>query len=641
MQIVKFWITLFSVLLMHLNGFAQTNTKSFKPDPTVPIPAGMPTRGGPSPEETALQQEISRALRLARQAESDNDWQRAIELWQFVWEKRPGDYSAYNGLRRAYIQLRRYDDALAFIDRAEKQNRASRSPLEPSVIAADRIEILFTAGRTDEAQTAIDRALAEFKGSPNIVRAISNVLFGQRRTDEAMSLLKRARKESGNPFLFAQEMAYQAEVRMDWATAVAEYINYIQEGPERLSYVTGVLGDICENPAADSIVQNITNQRLKEADNNFKPVLKRLQAGLHFRARRYAQALALYQELDQLGGEEGGELLRFAKLLAEEKEWNYGLEAYNSLLLRNPSQALRSKIQVGCGICLEALNQPDSALMVYRAALAPGIIAETAVVAYRRIADIELQLDYPPAEARKHYEEVLKIMRRNPSLASDMEDVQVQMALTYEREGDLTTAQAELEKIVRIAGNRVAAAPKARLELAKVHFRKGFPTKARYEAAALLSADPTSEYANDALLLMMLFDRLKDDSLTLTIFGEGDYLCFLKKFDDAATTLNKLISNKTTSPLTVEEALWRLSEINSTSQRYADALANLDDIISRPESSLRTDAALFAAGKLCLDKLDNPLAAARYLELLLTRCPDSPLVDAARRLLRSNLNPAS
>jgi len=624
-------LRLFNILL---TGVLVASAASAVPPTTPKLPPKTQVYTPPSPEEQKRQQEISRAQRAARQAESDSDWERALDLWKFVDEQRPGDISAYSGIKRCLVSLSRFDEALKFLDKAEKTMAAGKGGIDPSNVGADRVEVLFAAGRDADAENEMERQIATHKGYPNLYRSLANVLYSKRRSDDAIALLKRGRADSGERFMFAREIAQFAEARMDWNTAVNEYLLYLTEAPDRLSYTTGALGDIMSEAGGDTLVFKAIERYSMVSDPRVKDSLLELKAGLLLRARRYEEAVTAYQELDRLRGGDGELLLELADKLTDEGENLLALNAFTGLLQTATTQDLRYRALLGRARVAEKLGWLDSAKVAYEEILTPGSRIELIVEANYRLGIITLKSGGTPEAARIRFESAAKLIKQSPGAAGNLaEAVLINLALTYELSGDLDRAKQELERLVKAAGARAGAASEARMELARIAFRRGDIEAAKRENQSLLAADAGSPAANEALEMLALFDGLSDSPDAVKVLGRVDLLSLLRLRKDAFWLLDSLARHGATARIK-EEALWAGLKLADDANNPSEAMTRLEGIIALSPSAIKLDKALWETGRRYYERGDS-IKALSYFDRLLNDFPDSPLGDQVRRLART------
>ena len=614
--------------------FAVPPATKNAPVPPLPPSSKFVTPAPPTPEEQKRQQEISKAQRNARQAESDSDWERALSLWKFVEEQRPGDLSAYSGIKRCLVSLSRFDEALKFLDKAEKTMASGKGGTDPSSVGADRVEVLFAAGRDAEAEREMESQIASHKGYPNLYRSLANVLYSKRRSDDAIALLKRGRDDSGEKYLFAREIAQYAEARMDWASAVNEYLLYLTEAPDRLGYVTGALGDIANQAGGDSLVFSAIEKLAGPADPKIRQVLLELRAGLSLMTRRYEEAISAYQQLDRLRGGDGELMLELAQKLAEEDQYDHALSIYTSLSQPAVNQEQRYRAMLGRAQVAEKLGLLDSARVAYEQIITPGSRLDLLVVANYRLGIITLKDGGSPEAARARFEAAAKIIKQSPNSAGNLgEAILINLALTYELSGDLDRAKQELERIVKAAGARAGPAAEARLELARIAYRRGDWESAKREAESLLAADAASTSGNEALEMLALFNGLSDHPEVLKIFGRADLLSILGKPTDAYRLLDSLAARGAT-PRIREEAYWAGLSLSDDIDDPARAKSMLEGIIALDTTAIKLDRAFWEMGRRSFEAGDT-MNALSYLDRLLNEFPDSPLSDQARLLART------
>lgn len=587
----------------------------------------------------STQSEVYRISRLARKADADSEHERALELWRVVFDLKPGDYSAYRGIQRALIGLERYDETLEFLETAYDTAQTGRSRLDPTMVIADRIGVLFLAERDEQADEEIASALHDYRGSDKIYIEIANVLFARRLDDRAVSVIRLGRRECDNHYLYARDLARYYEARLNWENAIREYLLYIDEQPNRLSYVTGAIGDMPVAGGADSISIAVITEQIEDAGDEFAITLRRLLASLHFKAKRYPEALTQYKLLDKFGKDPGRELLHFGSLLMSEGEFSLAREAYNELVASGLSDELTAHASLGAGRAALELNEIDSARAAFNAVLVVGNPPDALFEAYENLGLLELDHGGSPALAREYFDSALKAARKTGISHERLSRLLVASAISWAKEGNLERAERELKSIVMSIRGKSRAVSAAHLELALLAFRSGRAEDMRVHANSLLSSDPSSEYSNDALMLTALLTDLKDDPDAIFVLGRADLAEFMGKYPAAAALLDSLSNSG--APRAVEEALWRLSQLELKRDRIDSALTALNRIMELRHSSLRDDLVVFTAAEIYENRLGNVQMAAEYYERLLIEHPDSPLVDRARRKLKAILQEPS
>jgi tetratricopeptide (TPR) repeat protein len=590
-----------------------------------------PQGSGLTASEESRQQEIYRITRLARNAESAGDLEKSLNLWLAAINLEIDNNSAYRGIQRSLIGLARYDDAIAFLDSMYSYSQRGHSKLDPVIIAADRIDVLLLADENERADTEITRLLSEYKGSDKAYTEVASILFQHRKNERATQVILQGRKDTGNKLLYARDLARWYENQMDWNSAIEEYLLYLEDSNQRLNYVTGAIGDMPVEIRDDSIAEEIILNRIKATETDFSAQLRRLLASLYFKNKNYEQALQQYRLIDEHGEKSGQELLEFADLLMIEGEFKLAQSAYRELMSANLPEKMNVIAALGIGRTNLALGEVDSARAAFTSIIAPGNPNEAVFEAFEELGKLEIVHGGSPAKAREMFESALKIASRSRVPINHIDEVKVISATTWAMEGDLETAKKKLNDLLK-SNRKVSNAVSMTLyELTRIAFWQGNTEELQQRSNALIIADPSSDYANDALAMTSLLADLKDNPSVIQSFGRADYAEFKGSTKTAEIILDSLLLDG--NPLIVEEAFWRFYRLEIKRDSLDNALAYLDRIINL-KGALRADLAVYTAGELIEKRMANPNLAAEYYEKILIDYPDSPLVEKARRRLR-------
>ena len=582
-------------------------------------------------EKPYTQRDLYRVSRQARGAESKGNHESALKYWTEVNRIKPGYFSASKGIRRALVNLGRHSEAIDFLDTMLIAAKSGKIQLDPLTIMADRIDIYISHVGYEDTKPKIETILSDYKGNPKLYRELSDVLATHRKSDEAIAMLYRGRKESGQEYLFARDLARWFESRMDWESAVEEYILFLYEADKNLNFTTGALGDIANEPNSEGIVVAVISAELKAQADKKSIILRKLLASLHFRAGRFKDALSQYQILDRQTGDQGQELLNFAKLTLIEGEFKFAREAFDELLRSNLKGSLRANVLLGKGEALLGLGYPDSAAIVYHQAIKPGIPPKSAFEAYSRLGTLEFEHHRDLKAARNYLEKALKIGTKIKLSTLILDDIQVKVALTHEFENDLSEAEKILTNLIKKRGKKRGAAQTARFELSRLYFRQGDMVKADEMVTSLLLAAPTSENANEALRMKALLSDLADFPEVIINLGLADLAKFQGNYKIGEEILSKLSAES--KGIVREEVEWQRYELYSDAGFDSSALNALENIIIIKES-LRRDLALLTAGELYFNVFRDSEMAIVMFERILTEYPESLLIDRARHLIR-------
>lgn len=586
-----------------------------------------------TPQRDPQQEEIQRITRMARQAESDGNYERAVELWRAVEKLSPGNFSAYNGLKRGLTALQRFDELLDYLSEMQRNNATSRYGLDRTFLLSDQIDVILMTGKQDNADKITEDAIRSNPSDARLYQDISRAYFRNGLIEKALDILRTGRKNLGNPREFALDIAKWCEARMDWKGAAVEYMLYLEETPTRLEYVIGALADIAVQPSMEQTVFKLIEEKLHSDDTAIRDLYRRVSASLHFRSRRFAQSYQIYLTLEQQDRFDGRELLGFAQSVVSEGEFHLAITVFNEVLGRAKDLRVRSDAFLGKGVAAEGLMLPDTSISAYSSIVDGKGYPEDAIFeALFRLGQIRLGFYNDPKGARDHFHRAVQLGNKARLPSNRIDEVTIEVALTWAKEQRLDQAEKTLLPLTRRMGQRYTPASTARYYLARIFFWRGEFEEMEREINNLLSTDPASSYANECLSLKaMLRDFKTNPEITLS-FGSADWHLFYGDTVKGVQTLDSLTQNKVT--FAQEEAFWRLHRYYVKIQDFQKGLDYLNRIIGLPDA-LRRDLALITAGEIALHLMGKPELAEKYWEELLFNYPDSPSAEKARRALNS------
>lgn len=175
----------------------------------------------------------------------------------------------------------------------------------------------------------------------------------------------------------------------------------------------------------------------------------------------------------------------------------------------------------------------------------------------------------------------------------------------------------------------------ASLKAAKTSYYKGDFEWALQQFKALKSAS-SQLIANDALEIYLLINDNKNSDSTfvsLKKFAKGDYQLYQKKPNDALALFQSILNENKGDDIE-PAALIRLGKIYESKNDYAQALIQYEAIINNHKEAIYTDEALFYAGEIYLNKLNQADKAKPLFEKIIFEHQDSIFFVNARNKFR-------
>ena len=582
-------------------------------------------------------------FRLAQSYEQGGDFENAVKLYKELLVVDPSNYAIFDGLRRSYIQLKRYDEAIGLI-----QQRLNSAPQDINLLCLLG-SAQYQSGKEKEAYISWDRAVAADRTNANVYRLVANSLLENRLLEKAAELYRRGRKEIGDQNLFTLDLAQLLSVTMDYAGATTEFLRYLTQAPTQLGYVQSRLSQFTgKAEARDAAIEVVLSAQKRSDDQS----LHRLLGWLLLEGKRFDEAFDVYKKIDKASKAQGAEIYSFAERAYKEGAYAIAAKAYQEAIdiplavqrlpyakfgyalamkeLSVQSDTL-NEVAPASGSIPESNSRFATAIDYFRKIIAEYPNTEFAARSYYQIGSIQMEKYFDLDGALASFQSVEKFLPPNNPVQLD---VTLKIGEVLTAKGDTSKATERFRKVIAVQNATPDQQDEATYRLAELAYFGG-NVKGAITLLDNISTNVKADFTNDAILLRSF---LQENSLTaeapLKEFAKADFLARQKKYSEAVSVLQNVIE-KNPQALFVDDGLMKIASWLTRAKLYTDALATYDKLLTKfKESSIALDKAQFSVAELYDYRLsDKPKAIASY-EKLLADYPQSLLIDKARKRIR-------
>ena len=606
-------------------------------------------------------------FRLADRYLNAGDAERAIALLEDLYDESPSTIAFYQKLKEAYEGQKRYEEAIALVER--EMQRRGRSP----ALLAEKARLQYHSRDEDTAFATWDAALAVAPEEPQTYRTVYGSLTDARLFQQAIEAVQKGREALGDSAAMRLQLAYLYSLTSQHEAAIGEYLAMLKENPGRLSFVKRRLNRFLEQESAlqESIAATSRAVRAEPTRRAYRE----LMGWLYLQADEHQKALRAYRAIDRLESGNGRLLYSFAQQAADAGAYRAALDAYELILERHPDGPVAASALRGLGQTHEQWAESSPSARSPEAP-APGEPArdsssnrsaerekhyERALEAYRSFLD-----RYPQHEA---YPSVLRAVGRlQQDVLFDLEAAQKtleEVARRYPQSQAANLARYDLGRLQVMRGNLTEArlafsrltdrlgtgdlAQQARYQQALLHFYKG-----EFDAASTLlgtiAENTSADVSNDGISLGVLLSENAVGSDTtgqaLTLYARARLMHRQRRQADVLALLDELLQKHGRHPI-VDNARFFKAEALAAHDRLADAADAYAQIaLAHPKSPLASRS-LHEAARLQEQALDDPEGALQTYQRLLKDYPGSlhaPDARARIQALRAEVkqeNPAS
>lgn len=563
-------------------------------------------------------------IHLAEQYLAEGRTEDALAIFAEVHEAHPEQLRAARGRKACLMELKRWDELSALLER-----ELAGSPGDPSLL-----EQLGTVsaqkGDRDAAARWWRGILDTQSGSRGAYTLVAELMTRNRLLDEALAVY--AEGDSLYPGEFTRQKAALHELRFEFDDATADYLRFLAEAPTALSWVEGRLLRIGEaEEGLDGVIGRVQKALAASRDpdgarrlRTNELVLRKLLADLALEGGRHAEAAEQYFRLVQDEPSQVPALLVFGKRCQTDGAYDVAIRVFERLVQETKDARAVPGALSEIASCQRQLGRWDDALRTYARLSEEFPETDWALDARFRTGVILREGKGRAQEAEAVFRELVGLPRGPWPEA----EPQMQVAECALVSGDLQAARGIFSAV------REREFPDATRERALFE-----EANALFFAAAFDSADslykevaqryPRGAHVNDALQMSILLNTNPGENELMAEYAAAKLDLRARRAPAAVQRLQALAARHPDASLT-DETLLLLGEARRAAGDPRGALATLQEAIRAAQvPDLAAGAQLLRAGILAAELADREAALAEYEDLIVGH-PETLAADRAR-----------
>jgi tetratricopeptide (TPR) repeat protein len=588
-------------------------------------------------------------FRLAQSYERSNNFESAVKIYEELYTKDSSNVVLLEALRRVYIQLKRYDDAIYLL-----QARLGKTPNDITLFA--QIGSLYARKSDEQKSKEIwDQAITIEPNQEGTYRIIASAMIENRLFDRAIETYQRGRTECGNTSLFIMDLAYLYSVMLNYSEATREYLNFVLNNPSQLAFVQSQMSQYISRADGLTAAIVVVEESIKKEINNLD--FKRLLSWLYMEGKQFDKAYDVFKIIDEKTKANGQELYDFGERALKEKAYTIASKAFLNVVQHYPTFDRLPQARFGYARTLEESNYENDTLNLFgnklsfstkeqsetqsKSTQAQAITSyEQIVNDYRqsdvaakslyRIAIIKYEQFFDLDGARTALETIEKNYRMFPLIHADgillLGDIYIAL-------GELDKSKNQYESFLNLRPEFAAYKEKASLRLAELDYFNGNFQDAITKLRTI-AQNPLSSVTNDAIPLQIFIEEnIKPSDALLKIFAQGDLLRRQQRYSEALLKFESIIQTDSTSEL-IDETLMNIGDVLAHLQKYPDAIITYERLIKGFPDALDLDRAFIKIGQIYEYALKIKEKAIDTYKLMLERFPNSIYAAEARKRIR-------
>lgn len=585
---------------------------------------------------------------LADSYEKTGDYEKALKLYEEIYQKYPSNFQFVTSLNRIYIQLKNY---AASINLLEKRI----ADLPDDINAYGMLgSTYYLMGNEEKAYEVWDAPFELLESNSLFYRVVANYAVERRAFEKAIELYERGKDVSDDKIIFSYDLARLYSLTMQFEKAAEEYCSILLINPDELTSVESRILQLANKPGAMDIIIPVVETRYDEK----KLSLKFLLARLYTEVRLFENAIEIYEEIDSEQSNQGGELFNYANFLFREKEYGFAAEIYSDLIERYPNSSIIPHLKLGNAKTLEAIlfekytatlplwkpyfpsiafpdEETESVLEAFDEVARLYTHSEHAYESILRMGMIKYYLLNRKSEAENHFN---KIISEAP-LSRSSAEAYSELAGIALMKGNLEEAKKKYLGLLASPSAHTRIKNLAKYKLARIEFYKGNFSNADSLLSEILD-DLKDEFANDALELSLILNASMNDTSHIMKFANAEFLVEQKRFGEAAEIFKSISEIQQAYVLHSVSSL-RYAEMILAGDDLSQAISILESVVSEAEKNIYADKALYLLGKIYHYGLKDNVKALESYNRLLTLYPNSIYIDDTRKQINKLRNKVS
>ncbi|MDP2883756.1 MAG: tetratricopeptide repeat protein [Ignavibacteria bacterium] len=595
----------------------------------------------------AQQVDIVAKLRLAQSFEQTGVWDRAVTIYESLLESNPQNFVILEGLRRSYMELKRYDKAMELVRQQLRGNPTDENLL--SILGG----LYDLAGQPQTADSIWHVVIKKDPKNANLYRLIAAQLVDHRQYDKAIEIYLEGREATKNQSLFVEELASLYGALHQYESATHEYVKIVRANPQQMTYIQSRLSSFTGREEGRRAALGVIKDEV--ARNKEEVPLYSILAWLFMEGKHYEAALEQYRIIDRLTKAKGSELFQFGQRAAQEHAYLPSAKAFREVVDGKPAANIVPFARFGYARAIEELSvendtiarapgqlssgvgrgstisetQPtfQGAMALYESLIMDHPNTETAMQALFRIGTIRFTRFFDLSGAAAAFDKV----RTMPFSSNLMYEATLSLAEVQTARNDLGRTRGEYDRL--LSSSPEPYRDRVLFRLAELNY-----FEARFDSASAvlqrISGNATNDLTNDALQLLYFIQENKTaGQAALTEFALADLMVRQRKYSEAIVRFQSVLTQHPTTAL-VDDATMRIGELQLLLNRVDDALAVFRTVTNDMPASILRDHAQMRIGEIYENRLKNKQKAIDAYEHVLANYPTSLFVEEARKRIR-------
>lgn len=573
---------------------------------------------------------------LAAQFFSNNEYDKAAELYEKLLSKNLSSIYFYDNLLQSYIKLKKLDDAESLCKKMYRK-------LGVAYYGVDIGFVYKLANKPEKAQKQFEEMLKKIIPNQDRIFETANAFEKRDEIELATKTYLQGRKLLNDHLVFSNELANLYSKTKQMALMIDEYLNCVELNPINREEVEGLLQNNITQTSDFDLLKNALIRRIKSNQNS--DTYYEMLIWFYVQRKDFDNALVQAKAMDKRLKEEGRKLMDLGYLAISNEKYDAAVRLFNEVVLLGKDKAYYLAARQGV---LEASNKKllasDSFSQVDLLNLEKtyeNFLLENGKTYYtapcmRDLAKLNTFYLNNFPKAITIYDELLNLAGIDNQFKAEckLELGDLYVMKGQEWEAMLLYGQVDKEFLENPLGQE------AKFKNAKLSYYLGEFEWAKAQLDILKTAT-TQLIANNALELSLLIQDNTVDSVedALKLFAKADLFYQQNKFNQAIQVLDS-INLLFPKHALADDIAFKKGQIFLKQKDYNTAIKYFNIVINEHGTDILGDNALLNVATVYDMYLNNPAEAKKQYEKFIETYGSSIFINDVRkryRILRGDI----
>ena len=570
---------------------------------------------------------------LAASYFQNNEYEKAAELYQQLWEKNNNSPQWYTPFYHCLLELKKYDEAEKIVKRQIKKYS------EVIQYQVDLGYLYHSKGDLTRSHEVFDKIVKNLKPNESEIRQAAIALKNYHENDYEIAVYEKAEKLFKGNADYSYDLAGAYFAKGDNASAAKHYITNIDKHPENTQQVKNLLQTV---RGGDKLLDEIETQLyglIQKAPDRDSYV--EFLTWIYIQKKDFEGAIVQMKAIDRRKNESGMRVLEVARMAQAEGFYDDAAKGYEYIVGKEPKSMLYFQAKTELLNCrkekiAKTINYTQDDLMALKHDYA-SFIAENGknsrtAQSMKEYADLEGFYLHEIDSAIAIASELISMPGIPQGLKNQGKLSLGDFHLINGDPWEATLLYSQVDKEEKDA----PLGEEARYRNAKLSYYRGDFDWAQEQLKVLKSS--TSELiSNDAInLSVFIIDNLGMDTDThaMGMYADAELLLFQNRDNEASIKLDSITLLYPGHAL-YDDIEYSKAQIYVHKREYAKAVTLLEDIIKNYGKDLKGDDATFLLAEINEKELHNIEKAKELYKSIITDYNSSLLVIDARKRYRT------